>query len=184
MGKYSTTSTSEEGFPGRFIEPLLYVIAMIPKTTVFGQTELGYQTSKSAANISHLLYMNNLKLYGKSSNGLESLLNTVWIFSTDISMEFGLKKCATVTILKGKATHTEWLTLSNNNTIKWLILEESYKYLGVLQVENVKHRQVKKQTSTGYTNRVPKILTSKVNGGNTIQAINNWAVPGSGTQRA
>ena len=48
-------------------------------------------------------------------------------------MEFGLEECATLTIHKGKATHTEGLTLSNNNTIKGLGLEESYKYLGVQQ---------------------------------------------------
>ena len=92
-------------------------------------------------------------------------------------MEFSLEKCATLTIHKGKATHTEGLTLSNNNTIKGLSLEESHKYLGVQQAENVKHRQVKKQTSAKYTNRVCRILKSKLNGGNIIQAINNWAVP-------
>ena len=80
-------------------------------------------------------------------------------------MEFGLEKCATLTIHKGKATHTEGLTLSNNNTINGLSLEEGYKYLGVQQAE-VKHRQVKKQTSAEYTNRVRKILKSKLNGGN------------------
>ena len=67
--------------------------------------------------------------------------------------------------------------MSNNNTIKVLSLEESYKYLGVQQAEDVKHCQVKKQTSAKYTNRVRKILKSRLNGGNTIQAINNWAVP-------
>ena len=60
-----------------------------------------------------------------------------------------------------KATYTEGLTLSNNNTIKRLSLEESYKYLGVQQAEDVKHRQVKKQTSAEYTNRVGKIRQSE-----------------------
>ena len=87
-------------------------------TTILRQTGLGYQTSKSATKISHLLYMDDLKLYGKSSDELESLLNTIRIVSTNISKEFGLWKCATLTIHKGKATHTEGLTLSNNNTIK------------------------------------------------------------------
>ena len=36
---------------------------------------------------------------------------------------------------------------------------------------------MKKQTSAEYTNRVHKVLKSKLNGGNTIQAIDNWAVP-------
>ena len=120
--------------------------------------------------------MDDLKLYGKSSNELESLLNTVRIFSTDISMEFGLEKCATLAIHKEKATHTEGLILSNN-TIKGLSLEESYKYLDVQQAEDVKHRPLKKQTSAEYTNRVRKILKSKLNGGNTIRAINNWTIP-------
>ena len=78
------------------LSPLLYVITMIPMTIILRQTGLGYQISKSAAKISHLLYMDDLKLHGKSSNELESLLNTVRIFSTDISMEFGLEKCATL----------------------------------------------------------------------------------------
>ena len=80
------------------MSPVLYVIAMIHMTTILSQSGLGYQTSQSSAKISHLLYMHDLELYGKSSNELESLLNTVRIFSTDISMEFGLEKCATLTI--------------------------------------------------------------------------------------
>ena len=83
-------------------------------------------------------------------------------------MESGLEKCATLTIHKGKAAHNEGLTLSSINTIKGLSLAESYKYLGVLQAEDVKHCQMKKQTSAEYTNRVRKILKSKLNGGNTI----------------
>ena len=61
-------------FRGDSLSPLHYVIVMITMTTILRQTGLGYQTSKSAAKISHLLYMDDLKLYGKSSNELESLL--------------------------------------------------------------------------------------------------------------
>ena len=50
-------------FQGDSLSPLLYVIAMIPKTTILRQTGLEYQTSQSAAKISHLLYMDDLKLY-------------------------------------------------------------------------------------------------------------------------
>ena len=50
--------------------------------------------------------MNYLKLYGKSTAELESLLDTVRIFSNDISMVFGLKKCATHAIVKGEVTET------------------------------------------------------------------------------
>ena len=76
-------------------------------TTILRQTGLRYQTSKSATKISHLFYMDDLKLYGTSSDELESLLNRVRIFSTDISMEIGLERCATLTIHKGKAQHPQ-----------------------------------------------------------------------------
>ena len=66
-----------------------------------------------------------------------NLIIIIIIIITDISMEFGLEKCATLTIHKGKAIHAEGLTLSNNNTIEGLSLKESYKDLGVQQAEDV-----------------------------------------------
>ena len=119
--------------------------------------------------------MDDLKLYGKSTAELESLLNTVRIFSNDISMEFGLDKCATLAIIKGKVTETQGMNLPNNN-IKGLNLDETYKYLSILQADDIKHKQVKKKTLSEYNKRVRKILKSKLNGGNIIKAVNSWAV--------
>lgn len=164
-------------FQGDSLSPLLFVAAMIPLTITLRKTRLGYQTSKTAARISHLLYMDDLKLYGKTEAELQSLLNTVRIFSNDISMEFGLDKCATLTIHRGEVQQTQGIDLPNKQTIKGLSLEESYKYLGILQADDIKHEQVKKKTSAEYLKRVRKVLKSKLNGGNTIQAINSWAVP-------
>jgi len=163
-------------FQGDSLSPLLFVAALIPLTIILRQTGFGYQTSKNAAKISHLLYMDDLKLYGKSAAELESLLNTVRIFSNDISMEFGLDKCATLTMQRGSVVNTEGINLPNNN-IRGLNLEESYKYLGILQADDIKHVQVKKKATTEYTKRVRKVLKSKLNGGNCIRAINSWAVP-------
>ena len=44
---------------------------------------MGYHISEQAGKINHLLYMDDLKLYAKSSTEIESLLNTVQIFSED-----------------------------------------------------------------------------------------------------
>ena len=120
--------------------------------------------------------MDDLKLYGKSTAELESLLNTVRIFRNDISMEFGLDKCATLAIIKGKVTETQGMKLPNNN-IKGLNLDETYKYLDILQADDIKHKQVKKKILSEYNKRVRKILKSKLNGGNIIKAINSWAAP-------
>ena len=37
--------------------------------------------------MNHLLYMDDLKLYAKFEIGLESLVNTVRIFSADVAMD-------------------------------------------------------------------------------------------------
>ena len=65
------------------LSPLLFVAALIPLTIIFRQTQLGYQISKNTAKISHLLYMDDLKLYGKSTAELESLLDNAKIFSNE-----------------------------------------------------------------------------------------------------
>ena len=68
------------------------------------------------------------------------------------------------------------MNLSNNN-IKRLKLDETYKYLGILQADDIRHKQVKKKTLSEYNKRVRKILKLNLNGSNIIKAINSWAVP-------
>ena len=78
--------------------------------------------------------MDGLRLYGKSTAELESLLSTVRIFSNDISMEFDLDKCATLTIIKGKVAETQGMNLPYNN-IKGLNLDKTYNtYVSFKQV--------------------------------------------------
>ena len=52
--------------------------------------------------ISHLLYMDDLKLYGRNSDRLDGLLHTVHTFSDDIQMTFGLNKCAVAHLVNGR----------------------------------------------------------------------------------
>ena len=46
--------------------------------------------------------MDDLKTYAKNRNELESMMNTVRIFSGDIGMQFGLDKCAILLMKRGK----------------------------------------------------------------------------------
>ena len=47
-------------------------------------------------------FMEDLKLYSRSEKGLDSLVQTVRVFSEDIGMEFGIEKCAMLVMEKGK----------------------------------------------------------------------------------
>ena len=50
----------------------------------------GYKLAKDMKPIKHLLFMDDVKLYGASKDQLESLVQVVRIFSQDIKMSFGL----------------------------------------------------------------------------------------------
>ena len=92
-------------------------------------------------------------------------------------MEFGLNKCATVTINRGKMTTTENLTLPSGKEVRHLDIGESYKYLGIHQSNINMTKKVKKSIRTNYFKRLRAILKSKLSGRNQITAINSYAVP-------
>ena len=91
------------------VHPLLFIIALIPLTIILRKMNKGHQMENVRVN--HLLYMDDLKLYAQSNKEIESLVNTVRIFSDDIHMQCGLDKCAKVTINKGKLASTENIRL-------------------------------------------------------------------------
>ena len=49
--------------------------------------------------ISHLLYMDDIKLYAKSKKELHKLIGEVKVFSDQIKMKFGLDKCKIVNVV-------------------------------------------------------------------------------------
>ena len=53
---------------------------------------------------------------------------------------------------------------------------ESYKYLGILEADQFKYKEMKRTVKKEYLRRVRKVLESRLNGGNLITAINTWAV--------
>ena len=83
-------------FQGDSFSPLLFVIALIPLTLILRKCKNGYNFSRTKDKINHLLYMDDLKLFAKEEAGLDALIQTVRVFSSDIGMEFGIEKCAVV----------------------------------------------------------------------------------------
>ena len=54
--------------------------------------------------------MDDLKLYGRNEKELDSLVQTIRIFSKDIGMEFGIEKCAMLVIRKD--CEISWYTVA------------------------------------------------------------------------
>ena len=64
-------------------------------------------------------------------------------------MEFGVEKCAVLTMKKGKMANSDGIALPNK-TMKGLKDGGSYKYLRVIQAEGMKHDEMKKKVKTEY----------------------------------
>ena len=77
-------------FQGDSLSPLLFCICLIPLTEQLNRLNTGYEEHTTMTKISHLLYMDDLKLIAKSEEELQKEIQTVKIFSDDIHMEFGL----------------------------------------------------------------------------------------------
>ena len=80
-------------FQGDSFSPFLFLVVLIPISIILNETDLRYVTRQNQ-KLNHLLFMDDLKQYPKSERELDSLIQTVRIFSGDVGMVFGLGKCA------------------------------------------------------------------------------------------
>ena len=155
--------------------PLLFVMTMIQLTMLLRKTNIFYEARRKGKRINHLLFMDDLKLFAKNVDQIDSLVNTVRIFSEDIKMEFGLSKRGVLITKRGKVVESECLCMPDGAMMK-NIEEGEYKYLVILEVDGIKHDEMKEQLKKKYIRRVRDVLKSKINGGNIISAINSRAV--------
>jgi len=107
-------------FQGDSISLLLFCICLIPLTEQLNRLNIGYEYHMTKTKISHLLYMDCLKLIAKSDEEIRKQLQTVKNFSDDIHTEFGLEKCAKITFKKGELIHSQNLVIDINRKIQKL----------------------------------------------------------------
>ena len=158
------------------LSPLVFVLAMTPLSLILRKAKAAYEFSESKEKINHILSMDDLKLYSQSEKGLDSLVQTVSGLSEDIGMDFGIEKCATLVMEKGKIVKSVGIELPDGKVIKSLQKGESYKYLGILEAGKYLEEKTKLNVSKEYIRKLRKVLKSKLNGGNLTHGVNTWAV--------
>ena len=213
------------------LSPMLFVVASIPLSIILEKVNVGYDLGKGKGCINHLLVMDDLKLYGNNMKQLDTLINTVRIFSSDIGRKFGLQKCGVLMTKRGNhvssngvkkgqfpvssifraggvsdnkkllsrnypfnfretfslankriSTRSEnsidWksaLKMTDNEELQEIDKDQGHEYLGVLEVDKIKDKEMKEKIQKEYFRRVKKISKSKLNSGNTTLAINSRA---------
>ena len=137
-------------FQGDSLSPLVFVLALILLSLILRKAKAAYEFSESKEKINHLLFMDDLKLYSRSEKELDSLLQTVRVFSENIGMEFGIEKCAMLVMEKGKIVKSVGIELPDGKVIKSLQEGESYKYLGILEADKFLEERMKLNVSKEY----------------------------------
>ena len=143
---------------------------MIPLTLTLRKGAASYEWGNKEFRINHLLLMDDLKLFAKNQDQIDSLVQTVHLFSEDIGMQFGLNKCGVLVLKRGKIVKQNGITFPNGQMMKE-IDESGYKYLGIVEVDKIKEKEMKDKFASEYKRRLKLVLKSKLNGKNKILAI-------------
>ena len=76
-------------------------------------------------------------------------------------MEFGIEKCAMQVMKNGKRHLTDGMELTNQNNIRTLAENGTYKYMGILEADTIKQVEIKKQNSKRISQENAKTTRNK-----------------------
>ena len=95
-------STNTGIFQGDSPSGLLSILSLLQLSWLLNTSNIGYRINHQGDIISHLLFMDNLKLFAANNNQLASVIRIVHKFSDDIGMSFGIDRCKKYMILKSE----------------------------------------------------------------------------------
>ena len=127
-------------FQGDGLSVIWFILSVNPLSHLLKRLK-GYAAGNERnINITHIFFVDDLKLYAGTTNNLKKLLDFVTTFSKDIDMKFGVDKCAYIKISLGSINvPTLRLVRENKQTAKYplkgTIIQpvangDTYKYLG------------------------------------------------------
>ena len=84
--------------------------------------------------------MDDIKLYAKNEQDIDSLIHLTRGFSSNIGMKFGLEKCRRLIVNRGKVKSASGISLPEGQVDD---IDKSYKYLGFLQSFSSNDKEVR-----------------------------------------
>ena len=76
-------------------------------------------------------------------------------------MEFGIDKGAMLVMKSGKWHLTDGMDLPNQDKIRTLAENETYKYLAIMEADTIKQVEMKNKIKKKYLRRTRKLLETK-----------------------
>lgn len=166
-------------FQGDSLSPLWFCLALNPLSQQLNNTKFGLNIKndkRSICQLTHLLYMDDLKLYSGSNINMDRLLDITVRFTKDIKMDFGLNKCRKLNIKKGTVMGGSY-NINEEQQIPAMESNELYKYLGYNQSQLLEHAEIKDSLKKEYIKRIHTVCKQQLSSKNLFKAINTYAVP-------
>ena len=88
----------------------------------------------------YFLCILNINQFAKNEKELETLIETIRIFSQDVGMGFGM-----IIMWSRKRQITEGIELSNQERIRRFRERENYKFLAILKADTIKQAKMKEK---------------------------------------
>ena len=165
-------------YQGDSLSPLWFCLALNPLSYRLQCNRVGYRLKhdNNESTISHLIYMDDIKLYSRNIKEMRTLIDTTTEFSKDIHMQFGLDKCRTVNIIKGNIQPGDYM-INEIDKITAMEPNELYKYLGFQQLKGLNHTAIKETITNEYKKRINAICKTQLSSKHLIKALNTFAIP-------
>ncbi|XP_044764407.1 uncharacterized protein LOC123320972 [Coccinella septempunctata] len=163
-------------FQGDGLSALWFCLALNLLSNMLNRSAYGYSMNDQT-QLTHLFYMDDLKLYARGRKQLEGELELVRKFSADICMTLGLDKCAAVEVRRGKLIKQDPIRLADDTEMRVMDIEDRYRYLGIQQTNELRQQENKKIAEEELMRRTRKILGTQLSAKNKMVALNIWAMP-------
>ena len=163
-------------FQADSLSGLLFILSLLPISWLLNTSNIGHRINRQGDIISHLLFVDDLKLFAANDNQLASMIRIVNKFSDDIAMSFGIDKCKKLTIQRGKIVDMENIQLDDSEELKSLKLNQQYKYLGFGENLTI-DKTTKSALKNEYFKRLKMIRKSVLSNKHFFEAINSYAIP-------
>ena len=110
------------------LSTLLFVLALTPMSLVLREVKTVYQLGDLQGKVNHLLFIDDLKLYGQKEKQIDTLVNTALIFNEDFGMELGISKCPALIMKRDVISKSKGMQLTNDEFIKLILKRERDTY--------------------------------------------------------
>ena len=141
-------------FQGDALSPILFCLSIAPLSHGLRKMR-GFQGRHQT--VSHLLFMDDLKIFAESREDLRKATMEGWKVSTALGMQFGLGKCAVAHAKAGRIAAGDALRLQSGATIPNVQYGETYRYLGIAQLFGVNLDKTKETIRREYLGRIRRV---------------------------